>query len=359
MNITITKDDLSHALRRVQGAIASRTTLPILSYVLLCAKGESLQLVASNLDLQISHTVPAGVLGAGEVALNQSGLSAFVNQFGPQEISLAIDDKFKATLKSGGAVCSLSGTDAVEFPVFSAQPGQSFPVEQAKLKSMLRRTLFSVSTDSMRPMLNGVRFELKNGTLTIISTDGRRASRATHEIASNDISGTIPTKAATELMRLLSDEGDVTVSIGKSKAQFTLGNTVLETKLIDFVYPNWRQIIPGDCVARVTVAREELQSSIRLVSSIILEANKSPSMRADFARHVLKLKCVGESTASDSLAVKYDGKDFAITLNPDYVLDVLNALDDDEVHLEFTDDLSPFVIKADNFLGVIMPMRTT
>lgn len=358
MNIAITKDDLGTALLRVQGACSGRAVIPALSGVLLRAHGETLETVASNGAMQISHSVPCGVLGAGGVVL--SGLNDFVSRFGPQEISLAIDNKFKAVLKSGAAICSLNGTDPVEFPVFATEARQSFPIEQAKLKSMLRRALVSVSTDYMgRIQLCGVQFELKDGLLTLVATDGRRLSKTTHEIASNDIMGTVPTKAVIELIRLLDDEGDMTVLIGNRAAQFRLGSTVLETKLLDSNYPNWRQVIPGDCTARVSLSREELQSKVRLVGSVTPKANKSLSMLSVFGRNTFSLKCCGESEASDSVAVNYSGREFAITLNPDYVLDVLGALDDDEVHLEFTDDLSPFVIKADNFLSVIMPMRHT
>lgn len=360
MNITISKNDLSTALRRVQGACSGRSVIPALSGVLLRAKGEMLEAVASNGDMQISHSVPCGVLGAGEALIPLARLSLFVNQFGPQEISIDVDAKFRATLKSGAKRASLCGLNPVDFVQFTDEQRVAISMAQADLKSALKRTLIAVSTDVTRHILNGVHFELKENVLTMVSTSGRHLCRVTHEVQGDGVRATLPTKGATELMRLLDDEGSTVVEFGPNTAAFTVGDTVMTSKLMSEGYPNFRNAIPKECVERVAINREELLSSIRLVNSTEVDANKFPKILVKFERNRLSLESAWQtSDAGDSIAINYTGKDLTFPLEPDQVSEILSALTEDEVHIEMIDELSQFVIKAGNFLGLTMPYRPT
>jgi DNA polymerase III subunit beta len=356
MKLTIAKEDLNTALRRVQGAVAGRTTLPVLSTALIRAAGERVEFTATNLNLQITHSVKATVANDGDVCLPLSRFTSFVSELGPQEVGLESDAKFKAKITSGGAVCHVSGVNPEDFPKLQTVDAKPFTIAQQALKSAIRRTIFAASDDSTRFTLNGAFLQINAGQLTVVATDGRRVAIVTAAVEADDMEAILPTRACAELTRLLDDEGDVKISLGQNAAKFEIGDTVLVSKIIEGNYPNFKQVVPGDCKERVTVSREELRSVLRLANSATDE--KSVSVRLALSRHSLRAEGSGSDTsASNSMAVNYAGVDFEMAVSGEYILEVVNALTDDEVHLEFTDPLAPLVVKASEFLCVLAPMR--
>ena len=172
----------------------------------------------------------------------------------------------------------------------------------------------------------------------------------------NDI--IVPTKAVTELQRLLTDEGDVKVSVGSGQIAFDLNKTLLVSKLIEGNYPNYKQVIPGDAKERVTLERETFLNSLRRVS--LLASDKSNSIKLSFGKNNIDITAntpeVGE--AKESLAVAYKGRDFSIAFNPEFLMAPLRNLTEDEIFLDMIDEMSPGVIKIQSpFLYVLMPMR--
>jgi DNA polymerase-3 subunit beta len=173
----------------------------------------------------------------------------------------------------------------------------------------------------------------------------------------------VPAKAVNELNRLLQDKGEVEIKFTDNQAAFTLkddkGSSVLVvTKLIEGNYPNYRQVIPGEAKERIALVRDEFLHALRRAE--IMTSEKSNSVKLTFTKNKLEITAnspeVGE--AKESLAINYKGKDLAIAFNPKYVIDPLNALDNDEVFIELIDELSPGVLKINGpFLYVVMPMR--
>jgi hypothetical protein len=168
----------------------------------------------------------------------------------------------------------------------------------------------------------------------------------------------VPTKAVTELGRLLTDDGDVKVSVSSGQIAFDLNKTLLVSKLIEGNYPNYKQVIPGEAKERVTLERETFLNSLRRVS--LLASEKSNSIKLNFSKNNIDITAntpeVGE--AKESLAVQYKGRDFSIAFNPEFLMAPLRALGEDEVFLDLIDEMSPGVLKIQTpFLYVLMPMR--
>jgi DNA polymerase-3 subunit beta len=202
----------------------------------------------------------------------------------------------------------------------------------------------------------------------LVATDGRRLALCEEELeisADNQADFILPTKAINELTRLLQGGGNVEVKFTENQASFatqpaTEGavSAILVTKLVDGVYPNYRQVIPAEPLERVPLNREEFLKSLRLAE--IMTTDTQNSVKLTFSRNQLAITAnapeVGE--ARQTVAIKYQGKDFAIAFNPGYLMDPLKALDTDEVYFELIDELSPGVLKTNEpFLYVIMPMR--
>lgn len=367
MKFTIAKEQMISGLQAVQNIVSSRTTLPILSNVLLQAQEKGIQLTATDLDVTVSCSVEAEIKKAGATTVPVKKLFGIVRELGSSEIEVEVDEKNGCKLKAGASYYRMNGLAAEEFPPlpkFSEK--KKIKLTQEKLKGMLRRTSFAVSTDETRYVLNGIFFSLKEHKVTMVATDGRRLALTDEEA---DISAEVqaefivPTKAIGELTRLLQGNGEVEIKFTDNQAAFNLkdekGFSVLViTKLVEGNYPNYKQVIPGETAERITIVREELLQSLRRAE--IMTSEKTNSVKLAFSRNNLTITAntpeVGEGR--ESIAINYKGKDLAIAFNPGYLMDPLKALDNDEVFFELTDELSPGVLKINGpFLYVIMPMR--
>jgi DNA polymerase-3 subunit beta len=367
MNLTITKEQISHGLQSVQNVVSTRTTLPILSNVLLRADGNRLEMTATDLDVTITCSVEATVKKPGATTMPVKKLFGIVRELANPEIELETDDKNVTSLRSGSSFFKNRGLGAEEFPPPPKfKEDKKVVLPQEKIKGMLRKTSFAISTDESRYVLNGIYMMLKEHKLTMVATDGRRLALVDEEVDVSEKSQgefIVPAKAVNELNRLLQDKGEIDIRYTDNQAAFALKDdkgfsVLIVTKLIEGSYPNYRQVIPGETKERIALAREEFMHALRRAE--IMTSDKQNSVKLNFTKNNLAITAnspdVGE--ARESLAINYKGKDMAIAFNPSYVIDPLNALTTDEVFLELIDELSPGVLKINGpFLYVVMPMR--
>jgi DNA polymerase-3 subunit beta len=367
MKLTITKEQISHGLQSVQNVVSTRTTLPILSNVLLKADGDRLEMTATDLDVTITCSVEATVKTPGATTMPVKKLFGIVRELTNPEIELETDDKNVTSLRSGSSFFKIRGLGAEEFPPPPKfKEDKKVVLPQEKIRGMLRKTSFAISTDESRYVLNGIYMTLKEHKLTMVATDGRRLALVDEEVDVADKSQgefIVPAKAVNELNRLLQEKGEVEIRYTDNQAAFSLKDEkgfsiLIVTKLIEGSYPNYRQVIPGETKERVPLAREEFMHALRRAE--IMTSEKQNSVKLSFTKNNLAITAnspdVGE--ARETLAINYKGKEMAIAFNPSYVIDPLNALNTDEVFLELIDELSPGVLKINGpFLYVVMPMR--
>ena len=367
MNLTISKEQIINGLQAVQNVVSTRTTLPILSNVLLRAEGERLEFTATDLDVTVVCGVEAKVKNAGASTVPVKRLFGIVRELNSGEIELEVDEKNTCSVRSGPSFYKIKGLSADEFPPLPKfKEDKKVVLPQETLKSMLKKTSFAISTDESRYVLNGIYISLKDHKLTMVATDGRRLALVDEELDVAEKSQgefIVPAKTVNELNRLLQDKGEVEIHYAENQASFTLkddkGSSILiVTKLIEGNYPNYRQVIPGETKERVALAREEFLHALRRAE--IMTSEKSNSVKLSFGKNRLEITAnspeVGE--AKESLAINYKGPEMAIAFNPKYMIDPLNALVNDEVFLELIDELSPGVLKINGpFLYVVMPMR--
>ncbi len=369
MKLTLSKEQIIHGLQAVQNIVSSRTTLPILSNVLLRAEGNSLELTATDLDVTVVCSVEANVSRPGATTLPVKKLFGIVRELANQEIEMEVDEKNFCSLRSGASYYKINGLGAEEFPPLPKfAEKRRIVVPQDKLKGMLRKTSFAISTDETRFVLNGIFFSLKEHKMTMVATDGRRLAMADEEVdipPDGQAEFIVPTKAINELNRLLQAKGNVEIKSTENQVAFTLQDdtglsVLIISKLVEGNYPNYRQVIPNETKERVPLAREELLQALRRAE--IMTSEKSNSVKLSFTKNNLAITAntpeVGE--ARESIAINYKGKDIAVAFNPTYLMDPLKALEDDEIYIELIDELSPGVVKINGpFLYVLMPMRMT
>lgn len=362
MKLKVGKEALLNGLQKVQSAVPTRTTIPVLGNILFTTGEGQLLLTASDLELSVRAAVDAEVNKAGSVTLPARKVFSIVREAAGEDVEIDVDDRATATIKSGTAVFRLNGISAEDYPPLpSLENARVFSMEQGTLRVMLQRTGYAASLDEARPVLNGVMLSFKDGRLTAVATDGRRLALVEQEVEFPKDAATelvLPTKAVNEVVRTLGDEGPVKIIATTNQVAFDAGALVIYSKLVDGTYPNYRQVIPTQCEQRITVERETLMSAVRRVS--LLTSEQSNSVKMTFAKNRVDITAstpdVGE--AKETVAVKYSGKEIMVSFNPEFLLDPLKNLVSDQVYFELNDSISPGVVKTDDpFLYVIMPMR--
>src|ERR1700722_1820766 len=367
MNLSITKDQIIAGLQAVQNVVSNRTTLPILSNVLMRAENGKLEFTATDLDVTVACSVEAKIGKPGATTVPVKKLFGIVRELNGGEIEIETDEKNVTSIRSGSSYFKIHGLAAEEFPPLPKfKDDKKVGLQQETVRAMLKKTSFAVSTDESRYVLNGIFVSLKDGKMTLVATDGRRLALVDEEVEISEKSVgefIVPAKAINELNRLLQDKGEVELKFGENQASFALKDdkgfsVLLITKLIEGNYPNYRQVIPGEAKERIPINREELLQALRRAE--IMTSEKANSVKMTFGKNQLAITAnspeVGE--ARETLAVNYKGKEMAIAFNPRYLIDALSALSEDEVFFELIDELSPGVLKINGpFLYVVMPMR--
>ncbi len=362
MKFSVTKEKLLECLQQVQNVVSTRTTLPILSNVLLQTNGGEVRLTTTDLDVGVRGSFEAQIDKEGATTLPARRLFTIIRELPSSEIQFDIDGKNAASIRSGQSFFKILGLPEEEFPPLPKfDDSKVVTIRQKDLRDGLKKTSYAISTDETRYVLNGVLFSFKDNKLTLVATDGRRLAMLDIDLEfprSHEADIIVPTKAVTELQRLLTDEGDVRVSVSSGQIAFDLNNTLLVSKLIEGNYPNYRQVIPGEMKERVTLERETFLNSLRRVS--LLASDKSNSIKLNFTKNNIDITAntpeVGE--AKESLPVSYKGREFSIAFNPEFLMAPLRNLPEDEIFLDLIDEMSPGVIKIQSpFLYVLMPMR--
>src|SRR5689334_12029610 len=215
MNLTISKEQIINGLQAVQNVVSTRTTLPILSNVLLRADADKLELTATDLDVTISCAVEARVKKPGASTVPVKRLFGIVRELSNSEIDLEVDDKHACTIRSGPSFYKINGLSADEFPPMPKfKEDKKVVLPQETVRGMMKKTSFAISTDESRYVLNGIFLSLKDHKMTMVATDGRRLALVDEEVDISEKSSgefIVPAKAVNELNRLLQEKGDVEI----------------------------------------------------------------------------------------------------------------------------------------------------
>jgi DNA polymerase-3 subunit beta len=362
MKLEIAKSAFLNGLQKVQNVVSLRSTLPILSNVLLTADKKSVSLTTTDLEVSVRCTAEATVHKPGNTTLPVRRLASIIRELPDAVIEIEVDDKDMASVSCSSSFFKIIGLSEDEFPPLPKPEGKfAYTIDQGAFREMLRKTAYAASTDETRYVLNGVLLSFKNGKLTMVATDGRRLALVEQEVefpAEAQADYILPTKAVNELMHVLRDAGEMKIHASESQLLFEFDDVLVSSKLIDGTYPNYRQVIPSQCDERVAIERESLLTALRRVS--LVTTDKSNAAKLTFGKNKLSITMttpdVGE--ARETIPVKYAGKEISVAFNPEYMMDPLKNLTNDEVVLELTDELSPGIMKTDiPFLYVLMPMR--
>ena len=369
MKFSVNQKDLQNSLNYCQGVIEKRSTLPILSNVLLEAKDTNLKITATDLDLIFIQNISnIEISEEGETTTSCSIMYDIVRKFNNEKkINFNLVSENKINLESDKSSFNLNCLKASEFPVTESNFRENeFILNSKKLLKLLSKCKFSVSNDETRHYLSGIFLHLTDNEdkkfLTAVATDSHRMA-ISKSLLSEDIKFEpiiLPKKTIYQLCSLLDDyDGDVKISNVKSKIKFEFNNVILMSKLIDGKFPNYFQVIPKDNQKKLEIDLKPFLTSVDRVASVSLD--KKDGLRMNLAKNNLNLS-VNNSNSGDgkeSLMVKFD-HELEISFNPRYLIDVASNMDGNKIEIYLKESGSPALIKDPSdfdSIYVIMPMK--
>lgn len=367
MNIKCNLKDLINGLNIVAKA-ANKTTMPILDGVLIEAFQGTLKLTTYDLDIGSEHTFNCEVLSEGSTVVDIRMLNEIVRKIEDETIEIEVNETV-FVLKSVNGVFKLAVMNPDEYPklpIFNIE--SSVTLEQKILKDMIKRTLFSVSNDENRPIYNGALLKVEDNILTIVAIDGFRLSLRKYlsEKNINNFKAIIPGKVLSELFKILTEEENQYVKIGvnKNQALFEIGQSIIVSRIIEGEFLNYNNIIPETYETRIKIRTKNLLDSFERVA-LFAKENKEKDKKSPVKMNIeidgVILSCVSENgDAKEMISAVVEGKDIEIGFNPRYVIEALKSIDDQEIYVEFTSNISPVLIKpitSNEFIYVVLPIK--
>lgn len=375
MDLVIPKKDLLRLVARCQGVADKKSAMPALANVLLAAEGNTLRVAATDLYLSVSGQTHAEIATAGSVAVPAKDLLERIKAMPDGPVQVIATEGAQTTLKAVGSPrrYTLHGIPGGEFPQLPKPtpdaPSLQLPVELLGL--LISRTHFSISSDETRPHVNSGLFEWVGDRVRIVSTDGHRLSKMEATVTGTSATATmlIPLKAITELRRLADeakaekDAATVTITQSGPNAFFTVAGMQFSVKLVDAQFPPYQQVIPQLSDRSVRAPRLAFADALRAVS--LAASDRTGGVKLSVAPGTLRITSESPESGNgfDELSVDYTGPEVTIGFNAKYFLDVLAAIDDEEIVLGISGELDPAVLRPgtessdQSYVAVIMPMR--
>ncbi len=371
MHILIERSNLLKSLTHVHRVVERRNTIPILSNVLLRTESGALRLKATDLDIEITESVPATGEREGGTTVPAHLLYDIVRKLSDgAEVKLSTNaEGTQMTVASGRSNFRLQCLPEADFPDITAgQFTHSFQLKASELARLIERTQFAISTEETRYYLNGIFLHTIDvdgaPRLRAVATDGHRLARAETDApaGSEGMPGIIvPRKTVGELQKLLGEaEDEILVELSDSKIRFTLSDIVMTSKLIDGTFPDYQRVIPTGNDKALTLDRAVFASAVDRVSTISSERGRAVKLAVADGQLTLTVNSPDAGTATEELAVGYEADSIEIGFNARYLLDITGQLSGEEAVFMMADPGSPTLIKDgadEGTLYVLMPMR--
>lgn len=378
LKLTVLKDVLNESIQHVSKAVSSRTTIPILSGIKMDATADGLTLTASDTEIAIQSHIPLEKDEGTLIELEQPGsivvpgklFIEMIRKLPTDKVEIQVSDFFHITIRSGSSELEMIGLDPEEYPLLPRlEENNRFSVSSEILKSMIKQTIFSVSTNESTPVLTGVLWNLENRQFKFVSTDRHRLSTSEYRI-DTDPSYTLKNivisgKNLTELQKLLPDENTmIDIVAADNQVMFNIGPILFFTRILDGTYPDTSRIIPQTFKSEIVVntkaftdAMERAYLLSREEKTNIVKLATAGNNKIEISSSLSELGKITELIEP----LQMTGEEIKISFNSRYMLDALKVIESENVHIGFTGAMSPFVIRPheqSHQLHLVLPYRT-
>ncbi len=373
MELTIAKADLQKELQLCQGVVEKRSTIPILSNVLLKAADGRLQIAATDLDVTILSSCAAKVTTPGGVTIEAKRLFDIVRSLPDEDVHVTMQENNQMLIESGTAKFRLLGLPAEDYPTLpTVDVKESYTIALDELKTMVAKVKFAITHEETRFQLNGALLKIQPTKMEMVATDGHRMAlinfpqgNGSGQKKGAELTILVPRKALEEILRLeAGEDGTVRFGVSENHLFFEAAGRRLLARMIDVNFPNYMEVISRDNDRHVMVDRERLLGTIRRISLIANERTRA--VRFDFAPGKLTVSSANPELgdARETVPIDYAGNPFFVGLNAAYVTDFLAAIDTPSVSLDLKDENSQCIGRPQaqdelpyEYLYVVMPMR--
>ena len=355
MKFLVEKKTIFKSLSHLQSIVDKRNALPILSNILIEVSNNELTMSSTDMDISIKETVICEVIEEGATTINAQLIYDIIKKLHDEsKIEIISNDSKILTLRSGVSKFSLSCLPKEEFPLIESKiEGTTLETKAENIYNLIDKTKFAISNEETRYFLNGLYFSVNNeegkSILNFVGTDGHRLAKYSiqNHVNSKDINGVIiPKKTINELYKLLSENSDnIEIEISSNKIIFYIGKLIFISKLIDGTFPDYKRVIPKNNNEILNINRSNLLSAVDRVSTIVNE--KSPVIKFKLLKDLVNLSTFNNdnSSATEDIQAKYQGKEIEIGFNAKYIMDILDSLNENEIQISFHDNSSPIIAK--------------
>src|SRR6266851_4207483 len=369
MEFSVTKSALLNELSTTQGVVERKTTIPILSNLLVEAKGSQLTITATDLELSIRTSCEAKIKKEGAGTIPAKKLLELVRLLPEGEIRFKLLENHWVQITADRKSYKMVGMSKENFPAIPEFPHPLVKIPAKILSSLIAKTVFAISSEDSRYTLNGALLQLKPDSITMVATDGHRLALAESdhkfEGLTREVRPLVPKKALAEVQRLATEageDGEIEFALDDSHLFFRAGERLLISRMLTGQFPNYEAVLPRDNNKHVVIERGELNDAVRRVAQ--LADQRSHAVKLSVAREGIEISASGPEygEAKETIEKEYKGEPLAIGFNAQYMIDFLAAAPEGPISLELKDEqsagqMSPLADEAYRYRYVIMPMR--
>ena len=370
MKITTNRETLIKGIQTIQAGVSSKTgTIPILQNFLMETEEKGVRVVFTDLEMAVKHYIPVSVKSEGSITVPIKKFMEIVQNLGEEaDVNLAVDESNRISILSGKARFKMGGAPKNDYPVIpDVEESNSFKVPAGTLAEMINSTIFSASTEDDRHFLNGLLWKYEKDTFTMVATDGRRlALNSTKAVkAKKEFKLIVPSKILGELSRFIKNSGvkdgdEVTVGLASNQVGFKIGKTVFVSRLVEGNFPAYEQIIPKSHEISIDMSAPALMAVTKRAA--VASNERTGSVKYTFRDGALVVNSSSQNMDfEDEIPAGYKGKEFSISFNPKFVMDILKVSGEGEVTAEFTSPSTPALLRVKGKEGplyIVMPLRT-
>jgi DNA polymerase-3 subunit beta len=371
MKVICSKDELLKGMQLVQPVITSKATLPVLSNFLFETDGQKIKLSATDLEIGVNCYIKADVQKEGGITIPAKRFADIIRELPNGDIEIKADETKQINIKSAKSKFILMGIDKKEYPSLPEFPKDNIiKIKTTTLSSILRKTIFAVSKDEQRYVLNGVFLIIEKGEIKAVSTDGRRLAYICEKGINAKISGKsiIPTKAVADILRLIAlneNIEEITLGFSDNQIAIEIGDITFQANLIEGVFPNYEQVIPKKANSKIKIKAEDMMAAVKQMAPLTngkIASDKSSAIKLSFGKNKLAISAntAGLGSGETEIEIEYGGDQIDINFNPSYIKDILQNIEDKNVVFSYTTSQNPIVLTPENnenYICVVMPMR--
>ena len=361
MKFKVERKIFCDGIQVVQNIITTKSTLPILSNILLETHQDKIRLTATDLDVGITCLIPVDMQEAGAITIPAKRFGDIIKELPSENISITTKKNNLVIIDTESCQFKIMGLGREEFPKLPEfKDKEVIKIEQAILKQMLGLVVFAASTDETRYVLNGILFTINKGNLVLVATDGKRLAIAEKKInqeMDKSISVIIPIKTIHELNRNLKDGGEVAIMLGQNQMMFDFGDVVIISRLIEGEFPDYQQVIPPVSGNKMKIERNQFLLAVKRAALLATQDYQAVKLEVFKNKLVVSKSTPDIGESREEIPVEYQGKELVIGFNPAYLMDVLKNLVDEKVELELIDSEKPGVVRSAGYVYIVLPMR--